>query len=282
MYPRKNKNSKNGNIRKQRRSKSNNRNQLELYKKGPTDFQNNMSRQRNYRPSVYVNRFSNGLPDEFCVNLVYANQFSVDTVTNQFAFNYEGANPWDPDPQIGGESAREYGFFASAYRYCRTYGSALTADYTIFSGQPVFGVLTPTHDSRGITYTLASSLPRAVKGAAVSLGGITNCRLYNSANTAAILGYPNLDYSLEHTFDLDNGDQGSSVTEPTQFWYWCLYFSSAAGQSGIHVTGSVKIVYKCRFYKKKYLATLQENGDVDDPVDQPVQLAEDNRRADDQ
>lgn len=218
---------------------------------------------QNRVPTIYINRFSNGLPDEMYINLTYTAQFSVDLAINQGAIFYEGMNPYDPDIHLGGESSRDYAVLQPIYRYCRCYGSSATLKYTIYAGQPFTAVLSPTLNNFGMAFTLVSSLPRAVTGHAVSLGGISSRSINNSCSSASVFGIPDMDYDLDHNYDLDNREASGSPIEPPNRWFWICYFSTLAGQNGIKASGDIKIVYRCKFFTRKQLATLQEITDSD-------------------
>ena len=241
---------------------------LEQRYKNRKNLKLNRNRQiPNERPSIgLVN--SLGMPDDLYVDLVWAGIVDMQTVTAQVSVMYEGNNPWDPDPQLGGTSARDYQILQLLYRYCRVYASEIEVTGTIVNGNPFELAVFPMNKSVGVSYDLAMTLPRVVRSKPLTESGITSTRLVNYCSTRSIFGIENLDYDLDHNYDLDNSENGTSVTEPNQRWFWYIYASSNGSQSGINCALNVQIRYKCKFFSKIYhntLSTVSSDGDISLP-----------------
>lgn len=219
----------------------------------------------NFLPSKSMNNEAHGMPDEMYMNLAWSVGTNLQISGAQGAFVFEGNNPWDPDPQLGGTSAQEYQLMINHYRYCKVYGSAIQVNYTCINQASFSAVVVPRTVNVGMTYDVVKSLPRAKVGPLVVNTGTSSARITNDANTAALYGIPDLDYDTNHDWDLDNGESGTTVTEPPRKWYWYIYFSAAASQAVMNGSAEITIVYRCKFYHKRYLDSLQTvtgDGDV--------------------
>lgn len=250
-------------------------------------FRNNGSKIRNvhnFQPT-HSSATGVGFPDSYDVTLCYSNNLQLASNVGEQQMIYEGNNPWDPDPQLGGRSADQYSVFQQVYKYCRVYGSKIEVDYNIINSDAFQAVVAPLVDNPSISYEMLMCLPRSKVGRIVSVGGITSSKLVNDVNTAAICGLGNLNYDIGNTFSLINADQSTAVTEPTRKWYWHIAFQTNATQQALNGSCKVRIYYRCHFYGRKFQAVLNEvtsDGDMtiptlvqsDDPtiIDDPEEL----------
>jgi hypothetical protein len=226
-------------------------------------------RKQNVTPAVMRAPLSFGMPDVLHVDLLWSGIVNMQTSTAQIAAMYEGNNPWDPDPQLGGTSARDYQILQLMYRYCRCYGSEIDVSACIVNGNGFEVSVAALNKSTGVTYDLLQTLPQFMRGRHLTDGGITETRIKNFCSTKTLFGIQNLNWDLDHSFDLDNGESGTSVTEPSRKWYWYIYASSNGSQTGINCSVNVTIRYQCKFFSKKYLSSLS---DVTDDGDDTLPL----------
>lgn len=235
---------------------------------GRTNY--NVSRSfNNNLPSHSINSNSWGFPDTYDVTLVYSNDLNLASSVGEQQMIYEGNNPWDPDPQLGGKSADQYQIFAQAYRYCRVYGSAIEVNYNIINQEGFQVCVTPRAENASSSYEILMTMPKAKTGRFVSLNGMTSWTIRNSCNTATLYGIKNLDYDIANTFSLINGEQSSTVTEPLRKWYWHVAAQCNATQNLLNAALKVRIFYKCHFYGRIYgsvLSSPTNDGDEEIPI----------------
>lgn len=258
-----------GGRRRQRRNNRNN-NRINL---GRGRFKNTGTpvNQINSRPNFLPTQITSnslGFPDEMNVTLAYFNDLQLQSSVGEQQMIYEGNNPWDPDPQLGGVSADQYQVFMSVYRYCRVYSSTIEVNYNIINSDGFQCVVAPLAENDSIAYEMLASIPRSKTGRMVSVYGPSSSRIVNSASTASLYGTQNLDYDLSNQFSLIN--TGSSVaTEPVRKWYWHVAFQNNASQNSLNGTAKVRIFYKCHFYGRKYqpnLSTVTSDGTTSIPI----------------
>lgn len=223
----------------------------------------------NYQPSHVTSGRGVGFPDSFDVTLCYSNDLQLTSSVGEQQMIYEGNNPWDPDPQLGGRSADQYDVFRQVYRYCRVYASHIEVNYNIINGSGFQCCVAPLAENPSISYEMLMCLPRAKTGRVVNVSGITSSKLVNGASSSAMYGFNNLDWDISNTFSLINPDLSTSVIEPTRKWYWHVAFQNNASQSDLNGACKVRIFYKCHFYGRKFNSTLQavtDDGDTEIPV----------------
>lgn len=231
--------------------------------------QRNIRRITNYLPTHGRATAGVGFPDTYNVTLCYSNDLNLASNVGEQQMIYEGNNPWDPDPQLGGRSADQYQVFAQVYKYCRVYGSMIEVNYNCINSDAFQCTVVPLADNPSISYEMLMCLPRAKTGRIVTTSGISSSMIVNDANTASICGIRNLDYDIGNTFSLHNVDQSTTVTEPARKWYWHVAMQTNATQNSLNGACKVRIFYRCHFYGRKFAANLQSvtnDGDDEIPV----------------
>lgn len=226
---------------------------------------------RNYQPSHVVSPHSLGFPDEMDLTLVYSNDLNMQSSVGEQQMIYEGNNPWDPDPQLGGRSASEYHTLMRVYRYCRVYGSAIEVNYNVINGDGFQCTVAPLAEPSAISYEMLMCLPRSKTGRIVTSQGVSSSLIVNDANTAALYGIKNLDWDISNQFSLINTSD-TAATEPTRKWYWHVAFQNNAGQNSLNGTAKVRIFYRCHFYGRKFptvLTSVTSDGDDAIPTLEP-------------
>lgn len=211
-----------------------------------------------------------GFPDELDVTLAYSNSLQLQSAVGEQQMIYEGNNPWDPDPQLGGRSADQYSIFKQVYRYCRVYGSSIEVNYNIINQEGFQCTVAPLAENDPISYEMLMVLPRSKTGRLVNAAGITSSRIVNDANTAGLFGINNLDWDVSNSFSLEN--TGSSAIEPARKWYWHVAFQTNESQNILNGSAKIRIFYRCHFYGRKFqsqLSTVTDDGDDDIPVLEP-------------
>lgn len=205
----------------------------------------------------------------FDCTLCYTNDVQLQSSIGEQQMIYEGNNPWDPDPQLGGRSADQYQVLSQVYKYCRVYGSAIEVNYSTINLDAFQCVVAPKAENSSVSYEMLMCMPRAKSGRIVQAGGFSSSRILNDANTASLYGIPDLDYDVSNQFSLVNAEQSTSVTEPTRKWYWHVAFQNLASQSALNGAAKVRIFYRCHFYGRKFqsvLDTVANDGDEEIPV----------------
>jgi len=229
---------------------------------------NNVITFSNYQP-VNATLPSLGFPDTLDVTLAYTNDLQLSSSVGEQQMIYEGNNPWDPDPQLGGQSADQYSVFASVYRYCRVYGSAIEVNYSVINSDGFQALVCPRAENASTSYEIMMCMPRCKTGRLVNANGMSSWRIQNDANTGALYGISNLDYDIANTFSVINPDGSTTSTEPIRKWYWHVAFQNNASQNSLNGAAKVRIFYRCHFYGRKFasnLSSVTSDGDEDIPV----------------
>lgn len=250
-------------------NRGSNRRQINQYRNLGKQNNNVTTIVQNYQP-IHTVLPGLGMPDELDVTLCYYDDLNIASGLSSNQMTYEGNNPWDPDPQLGGRSADEYVALSRLYRYCRVYGSAIEVNYAIINSDSFQCVVTPKAEKYSMSYEMLMCMPRSKSGRIVSPSGTTSWTIRNDCNTASLYGIPNLDWDINNQFSLFNPDLSTSVTEPVRKWYWHVAFSTVATQNSLNGAAKVRIYYRCHFYGRKYdanLTSVSNDGDEDiDPL----------------
>lgn len=259
-----------GRRRRQNRNNNNNSTRHNRFKRQGSTI-NRINLFQNYLPSKVCMSNTLGFPDELDVTLCYSNDLQLQSSVGEQQMIYEGNNPWDPDPQLGGRSADQYSVFMPIYRYCRVYGSAIEVNYNVINQQAFQCTVAPLAENSAIAYEMLMCLPRSKVGRLVNAEGMSSWRIVNDANTASLYGINNLDWDLSNQFSLENTGTSTAV-EPTRKWYWHVAFQNNASQNTLNGSAKVRIFYRCHFYGRKFqsqLTAVTNDGDEDIPVLQP-------------
>lgn len=259
--------------RRRRNRRGGNQNNISLrrnrFKNLGKSNNNIVSMYNNYQPTYMLNDRSVGFPDSLDVTLCYYNDLQLQSSVGEQQMIYEGNNPWDPDPQLGGRSADQYSVFASVYKYCRVYGSAIEVNYSVINSDSFQCLVTPKAENASSSFEILQCMPRSKIGRIVQAQGINSSLLKNDCNTASLYGIPNLDYDVANLFSLTNTEGSTAVTEPTRKWYWHVSFQNVASQNSLNGAAKIRIFYRCHFYGRKFasvLTTVTDDGDDDLPI----------------
>jgi len=216
------------------------------------------------RATIISSRFGTGFPDAINVKLKWKEGLNYQSSTLQEAYGYLRGNvPWDPDTRLGGKSALEFEKFAAVYRWCRCYGSKITAKAVDNnSNQSVIFALVPTARAVGLRFDELTSDKRARTSQFMTLNGMSRSQCTNFCTTKAIYGLRaplnDNDHEYDHDCDLN--------TLPEFQWQWIIISTIPETTSAPwNFSLEVSITYYCRFFEKKPVTSVTVD-DSDNPV----------------
>lgn len=187
-----------------------------------------------------------GFSDTVFAKLAYVDRIKVPGGAVSSNYSFVGNSCYDPDPSIGGHQPMYFDQYSAVYGRYRVLGSSIKVDcINISNNAALYWVLEPNTVQASSTTSISQIYEQSRSGAPriVPVASRISSRYKKYASTRKVCGLTSAQMG-------DDSFAASTGTNPSNLWYWNLYFESIDGLAEIDAEIVVKIVYYVQFYDR--------------------------------
>jgi len=202
---------------------------------------NRNTRRRQMPREVYV-RGVTGFADTEYVKLVYEDNFTMSGTPPMMIQTMRGNALFDPDQTGVGHQPKGFDQYSQIYSKYRVYSSRIQCSALVGNSSTCILAIVP--DTDVILSVTPSSLgedARCKKTTIIPTGGNGTRSVKHEMTTCQQLG--------KHTIQ-DEDYAGSTLSNPTQLWYWNVIGYSIDGTSPLNLRFNMRITYTVEFYDR--------------------------------
>lgn len=204
------------------------------------------TRKRNYSKALITHVKGQGISDMMYVKLKYVEQIKISGgVAPYFQYIFRGNSLFDPNLTGTGHQPMYFDQYAALYSRYRVIGSAIQLDVVNISGDSaLFYVCEPNTDQSTIV-DISTLYEQARSGAPkiIPIAQRITSRMKKYASTKKVCG-------LTRTQLFDDTFAASTVSNPSNTWFWNILFASVDGVTVPAGQLIVKITYYCQFFDR--------------------------------
>ena len=200
-----------------------------------------------YQKAVITRMKGAGFSDTLFVKLNYVESLNLSNGTPRIQYAFRGNSLFDPDYTAAGHQPMYFDQYAAIYNSYRVVGSAIKVNCINAQGlSACYFIMFPNTEVATLTsIPLALEQARAATANILPIaGGGPAARFKQYCSTRKACG-------LMKGESYDDSLAATTGNNPTQIWYWNLFWETSDSASNVTINGIVKLTYYVQFFDKK-------------------------------